>query len=737
MPMPRYSAGLPYAGTGSPLQPTFLNMASPSVVAAIAGQLTTGYWTSNGDTPGHFAVKPGATLNVDLSGLTAAGAAMARLALDSWTQTTGILFNTEPPPGAVIHLSFDDTQSGAFTTQDKATGIVKSAHVNVSTDWIASYGEGAAGYSLQTYIHEIGHALGLGHAGNYNGSASFPGGALFQQDSWQMSIMSYFSQSQNRNSGASFAWTIGPMLADMKAMEALYGVNAKAGYGNTIYGIGSNAGSLQQVIGQMMAGGTLANPVSFTVMDHNGTDIFDFSTDVANQVINLTAGAASSIYGLTGNLLIEGGTIIEILRAGHGNDALRGNLAANQIFGGEGRDSIEGGDGADTLDGGSGDDAMLGGSANDSLSGGDGADWLSGDDADDKLYGGGGADRMLGGAGRDVLDGAADADRLEGGDGNDSLLGGDGVDTLLGGLGNDTLYGGDGVDGLDGGDGNDMVYGDTGAETLLGGGGDDKLYGGLDNDQLNGGLGNDLADGGAGADRLLGEAGNDSLLGQSENDTLIGDIGNDTLSGGTGDDLLTGGEGNDSLKGDDGSDNLDGSVGNDVLDGGGGDDLLQAASGEDKLSGSAGNDILLAGEGNDQLFGGIENDTLIGDAGNDLLSGDAGDDVLSGGAGVDVLTGGLGADVFVLLPFDASTATSFDTIKDFVSGTDHISLGDVHLSNGVGLIGTNAFSGAAGELRYSSTAAGLKVELDVNGDGAADLTLLMTKVLTLAAIDFL
>ena len=790
MPLTQTNAAVPYAGAGSPLQPTFLPVTSPAVVTAISGQLVSGYWKSVGEMPAHFNVKPGGTLNVDLSALTAGGQALAKLALDAWTQSTGILFNTEPAAGAAIHLSFDDDQSGAYTIHDKVGAVINSAHVNIGLDWLASYGEGAASYSLQSYIHEIGHALGLGHAGNYNGSASFPRDALFAQDSWQMSIMSYFSQSQNRSSGASFAWTISPMLADMKAMETIYGTNAKVGYGNTTYGIGSNAGALHQAIGQMMAGGTLANPISFTVMDRNGIDTLDFSTDVANQVINLTPGAASSIYGLTGNLLIEGTTIIEILRGGHANDALRGNTAANQIFGGEGNDSIEGAEGSDSLEGGTGNDALLGGLLNDTLNGGDGLDWLSGDDGDDKLFGGGGTDKLIGGAGKDVLDGGVDTDWLDGGDGADSLVGGDGVDTLLGGLGNDTLYGGDGidsldggdgddqiygdggaeiltgglgsdklfggadadtligglgadtlyggdgVDGLEGGDGNDMVYGDAGAETLLGGGGDDKLYGGVDNDQLSGSIGNDFEDGGAGADTLLGEAGNDSLLGGTENDSLIGDIGNDTLVGGTGDDLLTGGEGNDRLKGEDGNDQLDSGAGNDMLDGGGGDDLVQAFAGDDKVSGSAGTDTLLGGEGNDQLFGGTENDTLVGDSGNDQLTGDAGDDVLAGGAGVDQLTGGLGADVFVLQPFDGSTATAYDTIKDFVSGTDHIAFGDYHLTDAA-LIGSAAFSGLAGELRFTASAAGLMAQLDANGDGAADLTVLMAKITTLLASDFL
>ena len=60
------------------------------------------------------------------------------------------------------------------------------------------------------------------------------------------------------------------------------------------------------------------------------------------------------------------------------NDALTGNVLANEIDGGAGNDTIDGGAENDTLKGGAGNDTLKGGAGNDTLDGGPGDDTLEG-----------------------------------------------------------------------------------------------------------------------------------------------------------------------------------------------------------------------------------------------------------------------------------------------------------------------------------------------------------------------
>lgn len=134
------------------------------------------------------------------------------------------------------------------------------------------------------------------------------------------------------------------------------------------------------------------------------------------------------------------------------------------------------------------------------------------------------------------------------------------------------------------------------------------------------------------------------------------------------------------------------------------------------------------------------NDVLNGGAGNDSLSGDVGADTLLGGTGKDLLTGGEGADVFVFLRrAEAGLGSGRDVITDFVSGLDRIDLSamdaDETLSGDQGFtfIGSSAFAGIAGQLRY---AAGVMTG-DVNGDRVADLQIQLLGAPALASTDLL
>jgi len=186
-----------------------------------------------------------------------------------------------------------------------------------------------------------------------------------------------------------------------------------------------------------------------------------------------------------------------------------------------------------------------------------------------------------------------------------------------------------------------------------------------------------------------------------------------TVFGGDGDDILNGG----SLE-----DTLNGGAQNDTLRGGAGDDVLLGDEGNDMLAGGLDDDTLNGGIGFDQLYGNAGDDTLSGDSNNDRLAGGAGDDILIGGSGADLLSGGAGADVFLFAVAShiGNAPNTRDRIADFQSGVDKIDLSSIQA--GQTFIGAAAFSSVAGQVR----SAGNVVQGDLNGDGAADYTLIVS-----------
>jgi len=132
--------------------------------------------------------------------------------------------------------------------------------------------------------------------------------------------------------------------------------------------------------------------------------------------------------------------------------------------------------------------------------------------------------------------------------------------------------------------------------------------------------------------------------------------------------------------------------------------------------------------GPDSIIGSSADDILLGYAGHDTISGREGNDVLKGGFGNDLILGGLGADTLDgevgidTFKFASLAELSGDVVNGFEGG-DKIDLSAIA---GLSFIGTNAFSGVAGQVRYASAGANTTLEIDSDGNGSSNVSLVLT-----------
>ncbi|MDK1377665.1 MULTISPECIES: M10 family metallopeptidase [unclassified Sinorhizobium] len=269
----------------------------------------------------------------------------------------------------------------------------------------------AGNYAWHTLLHELGHALGLSHGHEADDFGALPA----QYNSIEYSIMTYsgFVGSGNAYWYERYGAPQTFMMADIAALQEMYGADFTTNSGNTVYKWTPGSGATLVNGATAIAPG--ANRIFATVWDGGGTDTYDLSAYRTGLKIDLRPGQASTFSA----------DQLAYLGGGPNDGFARGNIFNALLYHGDTRSLIEN---------------VLGGSANDSIIGNQAANTLRGYAGNDALSGDRGNDLLDGGVGNDSLYGGAGADRLTGGTGADRFLFKSLAETTVATTGRDTIY---------------------------------------------------------------------------------------------------------------------------------------------------------------------------------------------------------------------------------------------------------------------------------------------------------
>ena len=571
-------------------------------------------------------------------------------------------------------------------------------------------------YAYLTFLHEIGHTLGLDHG--QDGIAALP----TDHDSLEYSVMTYrayVGADLNGYTAAEGSYPTTLMMADIAALQYMYGANYATNGGDNTYRWSPTTGEF--TLDGVSQGRSTTNTIFMTVWDGGGNDTYDFSNYTTDLEVNLSPGewtltssAQRAVLGpaeyargnIANAMLHDGNTasLIENAIGGSGDDLIVGNEGANDLKGGGGNDSLKGLAGNDTIWGGAGTDTCYFSVASTACTvtydataqtylvttAGGGSDTLHGVELfafTDKTVTAGvitpDAPVLIsttpGDNSRNVKDNAnvvlTFSEDVLAGSGKIIIRQSNGAIFQTFDVASSsaiTISGAtvtiDPTGHFKAGTGYYVTI-DAGAFVDA----DGKPFSGLaDKADFNFSIQGGIARGTRQAERIGGTNNDDRIFAGGGNDIVQGKNGHDYINGGTGNDNLAGGRGDDTYKVNSSRDKV-------VEAANQGTDLIQSSVSytlpanveQLQLTGS-GN---ISGTGNSRantITGNAGKNTLLGKGGADSLDGGAGKDKLDGGNGLDTLTGGAGADKFVFSA--AAKAKNADVITDFDPTEDTIVL---------------------------------------------------------------
>ncbi len=289
----------------------------------------------------------------------------------SFTQTSfsnqaQIVFTRGSGGSAFTNTNDTDSTGNAGHTGGSILWQLTKATITIDTS-VAGFGpiDGTfttqGGYPVMTLLHEEGHAIGLGHAGPYNGTVN---ASQQQFSAWDTRLWSIMSYIEPRTTSAAYYgsypvtgtdWGFGPsgfrsdptglMPLDILAAQQLYGLPT-----STVLSGGQTFGFHCNITGPTAIFFDFSqNSVPILSLWDMGTgNTLDLSGFTNGSTINLSAGTYSSCAGMINNLAIAYNTQIDTFVGTSGADSVTANNDGDMITGGAGNDSLIGGIGSDT-----------------------------------------------------------------------------------------------------------------------------------------------------------------------------------------------------------------------------------------------------------------------------------------------------------------------------------------------------------------------------------------------------